>query len=106
MGKKRMCAALRLNGLDGESEGMECLLGVENPLNGDENVEELAWEDDPDWNRFVLGGDDELGESKISRGRLSMRRGRIAGSEMRPEAGLPPNGVNLEVEGVNHPAFG
>jgi hypothetical protein len=77
MGRMRMCATFRLNGLDGESEGTECPLGVANPFNGDENVDELAYEDDPDWNRFVLGGDDELGESKISRGRLSMARGRI-----------------------------
>jgi len=42
MGKKRICATLRLNGLDGESEGMECPLGVANPFNGDENVDELA----------------------------------------------------------------
>lgn len=42
MGRKRICATLRLNGLDGESEGMESLLGVEDPLNGDENVDELA----------------------------------------------------------------
>ena len=73
------CATFRLNGLDGESEGMECLLGVANPFSGDENVDELVYEDDPDWNRFVLGGDDELGESRISRGRLSMARGRVTG---------------------------
>lgn len=67
-----MCATLRLKGLDGESEGAECLLGVENPFNGDEDVDELAYEEDPDWNRFALGGDDELKESKMSRGRLNM----------------------------------
>ena len=76
------CATFRLNGLDGESEGMECSLGVANPFNGDEKVDELAYDDDPDWNRFVLGGDDELGESKISRGRLSMTRGGATGGEM------------------------
>jgi hypothetical protein len=43
----RMCATFRLKGLDGESEGTECPLGVENPLNGDENVDELAYEEDP-----------------------------------------------------------
>jgi len=42
MGRKRICATLRLNGLDGESEGMECSLGVANPFNGEENTEELA----------------------------------------------------------------
>lgn len=89
MGRTRICATFRPNGLDGESEGMECLLGVANPFNGDENVDELAYGDDPDWNRFVLGGDDELGESKMSRGRLSMRRGRITGDEMRAEPGVP-----------------
>lgn len=79
MGRMTICATLRLNGLDGESEGTECSLGVANPFKGDERVDELAYEDDPDWNRFVLGGD-ELGESKIPRGRLSM-----AGDEMREE---------------------
>lgn len=43
-----MCATFRLKGFDGESEGMECLLGVENPFDGDENADELACEDDPD----------------------------------------------------------
>ena len=42
MGRKRTCATFRLNGLDGESEGKECLLGVANPFGGDENVDELA----------------------------------------------------------------
>lgn len=84
-----MCATFRLNGLDGESEGTECPLGVANPFNGDENANELAYEDDPDWNRFVLGGDDELGESKISRGRLGMAGRRITGGETRAEPGFP-----------------
>jgi len=62
---------------------------VANPFNGDEKVDELAYDDDPDWNRFVLGGDDELGESKISRGRLSMARGRATGGEMGTEHQRP-----------------
>lgn len=83
MGRMRTCAVFRLNGLDGESEGIEWLLGVANPFGGDENVDELAYNDDPDWNRFVLGGDDELGESKTPRGRLSIGRGRITGDGTR-----------------------
>lgn len=82
MGRKRICATLRLNGLDGESEGMECSLGVANPFNGEENTDELAQEDDSDWNRFALGGEEEPGESKVSRGRLNMARGRISEGEM------------------------
>lgn len=69
------CATFKLKGFDGESAGAVCLLGVVNPFNGDEKVDELPYGDDPDWNRFVLGGDDELGESKISRGRLSIGAG-------------------------------
>lgn len=44
----RTCATLRLKGLEGESEGTECRPGVDNPFKGDENVDELAYEDDPD----------------------------------------------------------
>ena len=87
-----MCATFKLKGLDGESEGMECPLGVENLFTGDENVDELAYEDDPDWNRFALGGDDELSESKMSRGRLCMgeRTGRTGHlSETRTKSGSP-----------------
>ena len=74
MGRMRTCANFKLNGFDGESEGTECLLGVENPFKGDESTDEPAQEDDREggWNRFALGGDDELGESKMSRGRFSM----------------------------------
>lgn len=104
MGRMRTCATFRLNGLDGESEGMECRLGVANPFNGDENVGELAYEDDPDWNRFVVGGDDELGESKTSRGRLSMARGRITGDEMGTKPGFPCQLVRGCSESVNHRA--
>lgn len=90
VGRMRTCATFRLKGLDGESEGMECPLGVANPFRGDENVDELAYEDEPDWNRFALGGDDELGESKrLPRGRLSMGTGRITGDETRTGADFP-----------------
>jgi hypothetical protein len=75
--------------LDGESEGTECLLGVENPFNGDENVDELAYDDDPDWKRFVFGGDEELGESKTSRGRLSMGVRTDHRGEMETESRFP-----------------
>lgn len=83
-----MCATLRLKGLDGESEGTECPLGVVNPFSGDENVEELAYDDDPDWNRFAPGGDDEVGESKMSRGRLCMDE-RTDHRRTRTDAKLP-----------------
>lgn len=42
-----MCATFRLKGFDGESEGTECPPGVENPFDGDENVDELVYDDDP-----------------------------------------------------------
>lgn len=48
IGRTRTCATFKLKGLDGESEGTECLLGVANPFSGDENVGELVHEDDPD----------------------------------------------------------
>jgi hypothetical protein len=48
MGRTRTCATFKLNGLDGESEGTECLLGVAKPFTGDEKADELAHEDDPD----------------------------------------------------------